>query len=98
MPFRVSGNGLSMSAVPMSQCLRCGSWCANLKAEIIEPAATAMIPQVHVASRTAELDFGDVWVIVSGEKTRASTLGMRVSPKVSWRSNCFGSRQLPGIL
>jgi hypothetical protein len=29
-----------------------------------------MIPQVHVPGRTAEVDFGDVWVIVSGEKSR----------------------------
>jgi hypothetical protein len=29
-----------------------------------------MIPQVHVPGRTAEVDFGDVWVIVSGEKPR----------------------------
>ena len=59
-----------MSVAPMSRCQPSGSWCANLGAEIIEPAATAMIPQVHVPGRTAEVDFGDVWVIVSGEKPR----------------------------
>ncbi len=51
----------------------------ELKAEIIEPAATAMIPQVHVPGRTAEVDFGDVWVIVSGEKIRAKMFAMRLS-------------------
>ena len=87
-----------MSVAPMSRCQPSGSWCANLGAEIIEPAATAMIPQVHVPGRTAEVDFGDVWVIVSGEKIRANRLGMRVSPKVSWRPSCFGYRWLPDIL
>ena len=38
-----------------------------------------MIPQVHVPGRTAEVDFGDVWVIVSGEKLRAKMFAMRLS-------------------
>ena len=63
----------------MSRCQPSGSWCANLEAEIIEPPATAMIPQVHLPGRTAEVDFGDVWVIVSGEKLRAKMFAMRLS-------------------
>ena len=35
--------------------------------------------QVNVADRTAEVDFGDVWVIVSGEKLRAKMFAMRLS-------------------
>jgi len=48
----------------------------ELNAEIIEPAATAMIPQVHLPGRTAEVDFGVVWVIVGGAKLRAKMFAM----------------------
>jgi len=48
----------------------------ELKAEIIEPAATAMIPQVYLPGRTAEVDFCDVWVIVGGAKLRAKMFGL----------------------
>lgn len=51
----------------------------ELKAEILEPPAMAMVPQFHVPGETAEVDFGDVWVDLSGERTKVKMFAMRLS-------------------
>ncbi|EQD80211.1 IstA2, partial [mine drainage metagenome] len=51
----------------------------ELKAEIIEPPATAMVPQLHLPGKTAEVDFGDVWVILAGHRVKAKMFAMRLS-------------------
>ena len=79
-----------MSAVPMMV--------RELKSRDHRASSHRDDTQVNVADRTAEVDFGDVWVIVSGKKFRANRLGMRVSPKVYRGPSCFGYRWLPDIL
>lgn len=51
----------------------------ELKAEIVAPPATAMVPQVHVLGEYAEVDFGDVFVDLAGERVRAKMFAMRLS-------------------
>lgn len=50
-----------------------------LRAEIDLPVPTAMIPQLHLPGKSADVDFGDVFVYVNGEKIKAKMFAMRLS-------------------
>lgn len=45
----------------------------------IVPIAKAMVPQLHLPGAEAEVDFGEVWVILAGVKTKCFMFAYRLS-------------------
>jgi transposase len=50
----------------------------RIRLEIGDPPE-AMVPQTHVIGAEAEVDFGDIYVVIAGERTKLSLFSLRLS-------------------
>jgi len=51
----------------------------RIRAEIADPPAEAMVPQVHELGQEAEVDFGELWARIAGVMTKLWLFSMRLS-------------------
>ena len=66
-------------------------------AEIAEPPE-AMVPQVHVPGAEAEVDFGDIYVVIAGETVKLSMFSLRLSASAKACHRAFATQAQEAFL